>query len=63
MEKRGISLDEVEAVLDAPDITYPSNTPGRHVYVRTLDLRRIAVVVSDDDHELVITAFNQLEQD
>ncbi len=62
MIKRGISEAEIEAVLAAPDSSYPSGTSDCHVYVRNLGDRRIAVVVAPDDHERVVTVYNQLAQ-
>jgi hypothetical protein len=62
MRRRGISEQEVDAVLAAPEITYPSTEQGRTVQVRTIGNRRIAVVTTDADPEVVITAFNQLDE-
>ena len=60
MARRGITEEEVDHVLDAPELSYPSSTPGRHVYVRTIGDRRIAVVVFDAERDRVITTFDQL---
>jgi len=60
MARRNISEEEVEQVLDSPDISHPSKEPGRHVYVRTIGDRRIAVVVFDAERDRVITTFDQL---
>jgi hypothetical protein len=60
MARRRISESDVEQVLAAPELSYPSHTSGRHVFVRNIDGRRIAVVVDAADHEVVITTFDQL---
>jgi hypothetical protein len=62
MAKRNISRQEVEAVLADHDASYPSGTSDRHCYVKTINGRRIQVVVEPYDHELVVTAYEQLEQ-
>jgi hypothetical protein len=63
MARRRITEEEVDQVLAAPELSYPSPTPGRHVYVRTVGDRRIAVVVFDADRDRVITTFDQLSED
>jgi hypothetical protein len=63
MARRNISEDEVEQVLDSPEIGYPSKEPGRYVYVRTIGERRIAVVVFDAERDRVVTTFDQLSNE
>ena len=62
MARRNISEEDVDAVLAAPELSYPSSTPGRHVFVRTLGDRRIAVVVFAAEMDRVVTTFDQLAQ-
>jgi hypothetical protein len=57
MARRQISRDDVELVLADYDATFPSATTGRPIYVRTVDDRRIHVVVETDDEDTVVTAF------
>lgn len=63
MAKRGISQDDVREVLTDFESSYPSGTSDRHCYVKTIDGHRIQVVVESYDHELVVTAYEQLKQD
>jgi len=62
MRQRGISQDDVVAVLKEPDTTYPAHE-GRISMVRTLsDGRRIQVVVAQDENgPIVWTVMNQHE--
>jgi Domain of unknown function (DUF4258) len=60
MARRNISEEEVEQVLDSPELSYPSHVPGRHVFARTIGERRIAVVVFDAERDRVVTTFDQL---
>jgi uncharacterized DUF497 family protein len=60
MAARGISTEEVEAVLSNHDTTYPSSHgKGRHVFVGEVAGRRIAVIATPDDvaGTAVITAW------
>jgi hypothetical protein len=61
MRTRGISREEVELVLGDPDVTYASGTSDRFCYVKTINGRRIKVVVDGADHEQVITTYDQLD--
>jgi hypothetical protein len=61
MQKRQISEQDARDVLANPDASYPSPS-GRQVFVRTIGTRRLAVVVDPYDLELVITAYDQLEE-
>ena len=63
MARRNISEEEIEQVLDSPELSYPSSTPGRHVFARTIGERRIAVVVFDAERDRVVTTFDQLSDD
>lgn len=58
MSKRGISREEVEAILADPQIVHegraPAGRPPRKVYRSTVGGRRLKVVVQEAD-ELVIT--------
>jgi len=64
MARRGISKADVEHVLSDHDVSYPSHVAGRQCYVRSIDGRRIEVVVEPDDGDhLVITAYDQLTED
>lgn len=64
MARRGISRDDVAAVLGDHDARYPSRVPGRECFVRTLGERRLEIVVEPTDKGYkVITAFDQLTED
>ncbi len=60
MEERGISEEEVAAVLEAPDLEYPGNR-GRMVAERILPGRRLAVKVvynlsaREGDERVIVT--------
>lgn len=58
MEERGISEEEVRAVLEDPDAEYPGDA-GRTVAERTLPGRRLAVKVVYDvgleDERIIVT--------
>jgi hypothetical protein len=62
MARRGISQSDVDEVLADYDVSYPSSTSNRHCYAKTIGNRRIVAIVEPYDHELVVTAFDQLEQ-
>jgi hypothetical protein len=55
--ERGIRLDEVEAVIDDPDVTF-TDRKGNPCYIREVGGRRIKVVVAADDTAFVITVID-----
>jgi len=62
MQKRGISHAEVLQVLENHETAYPSHEPGREVRTRTIDGRRIAVVIEPTmPDDWVVTAFVQTD--
>jgi len=67
MRERGISREEVEACIETPDVTYPSDDDIDCVnYVRSFpNGRRIRVVVNQEHvtHKVVVTAVEQESKD
>lgn len=55
--ERGIRLDEVEAVVDDPHVTFTDRS-GNPCYIREIGGRRIKVVVAADDTNFVITVID-----
>lgn len=55
--ERGISLAEIEAVLDHPDVSF-TDRGGNPCYTRELSGRRIKVVVAANDPKFVITVID-----
>lgn len=45
MEERGVSESEVDGVIQTPDLNLPAQKQGRRLLERTIDGRRIGVVV------------------
>jgi hypothetical protein len=58
MAQRGITLEEIERVLQDPHTTY-DDVDGKPCYVGDVDGRRIKVVVAPDDRNFVVTAIVQ----
>lgn len=60
MRKRGISKEEVEAVLANPQIVHEGNSPPgrppRKVYRSTVGGRRLKVVVQEADQKVITVA-------
>jgi hypothetical protein len=53
MTERHITKPEVEAVVNDPQTTEPGRREGTKVYRRTVDGRRLKIVVNEVDHVII----------
>ena len=57
MKERGITAQEVEDVVNNPDVSF-SDKKGNPCFIRALNGRRIKVVIAADDPSFVITVID-----
>jgi hypothetical protein len=58
MVERNVSEEEVQAVYEEPDVTYPDAT-GNRCYVRQMGERSLRIVLAKDDPDFVITVIDR----